>query len=261
MIDRRSSSECVPRVTESKTYPCTSMSAALKPEHGHLRQHTSYYNVGPNVPYSNRRCHLQGHNVQHATQDVDAKKTNGIAIVNLQVRSVLNDTKHPSLAGEVSHRYEDKFLLVEYLTDTAIASGISCLTELGCTPDKLTRAREWAASSAVFLVFNSSVRCALIEKREKEVTGPKHVVEKETLKTRGADDVIKVGMDGGMEVDEPSAEKEKTIVTSTVVTTVEEYAWQVGTSPPSNPPLPSTSTPRAAACPRISKHRFSIVVS
>jgi hypothetical protein len=40
------------------------------------------------------------------------------------VRKILDQTKHPEVASEVHHTYQDKFLLVEFLANASIASQV-----------------------------------------------------------------------------------------------------------------------------------------
>ena len=46
------------------------------------------------------------------------------------VRRILDQTKNPMAAGDVDHRYEDKFALVEFLTNTGIAATLNVLEQL-----------------------------------------------------------------------------------------------------------------------------------
>eukprot|EP00658_Telonema_sp_P-2_P009552 TRINITY_DN13566_c0_g1_i4.p1 TRINITY_DN13566_c0_g1~~TRINITY_DN13566_c0_g1_i4.p1 ORF type:complete len:521 (+),score=108.87 TRINITY_DN13566_c0_g1_i4:147-1709(+) len=94
------------------------------------------------------------------------------------IRRVLDTTKHPNLCENVSHTYSDKYLLAELLTNTAIASQINCLSELGMTSDALATLVGWAQDRAVTLSFLCTRRCALNreERRDVESTS-RHVTE------------------------------------------------------------------------------------
>ncbi|CAE8626603.1 unnamed protein product [Polarella glacialis] len=61
-----------------------------------------------------------------------------------RVRLVLDETKQPQPAAEVHHTYQDKYLLVEYLTNSAAASQLNCLAALGLSPEQLSTLRQWS---------------------------------------------------------------------------------------------------------------------
>lgn len=46
------------------------------------------------------------------------------------VRKILDQTKNPMVAGDVDHRYEDKYALVEFLVNTGIAATLNVLEQL-----------------------------------------------------------------------------------------------------------------------------------
>jgi len=83
-----------------------------------------------------------------------------------QVKLVLDAARSPGLAGEVPHRYEDKYFLAECLTNTATASQVNCLAELGLSGEMLATLRDWAKGSAVQLRLRSETFCEF----EREVT-------------------------------------------------------------------------------------------
>jgi hypothetical protein len=49
------------------------------------------------------------------------------------VRTVLDNTRNPTYPADVPHRYDDKYLLAEYLTNTATASVLNALDAIGLT--------------------------------------------------------------------------------------------------------------------------------
>ena len=51
-----------------------------------------------------------------------------------QVRTILAATRDPKLADEVQHRYEDKYLLAELLTNAAIGGVLNSFDAIGLAP-------------------------------------------------------------------------------------------------------------------------------
>ena len=153
----------------------------------------------------------------------------------------MKSSKHPSILGEVPHRYDDKYLLQEFLTNTAIASELLALEELGLDPQTIfTLASEQNASGIpTKLSFERRVTCEFKEEKEYEKQGPKHVVqvktETTTTPTKDVDDEdesLLVTMDGEIKEDKTTEEKKKTkaetTVTSHMVTKITEYIWRIG---------------------------------
>jgi len=60
-----------------------------------------------------------------------------------QVKSILDTTRHFRLAEDEEHTYPDKFALCEFLTNTAIASHLNALENLGLDTTKLQIVSEW----------------------------------------------------------------------------------------------------------------------
>eukprot|EP00931_Biecheleriopsis_adriatica_P058888 TRINITY_DN3514_c0_g1_i1.p1 TRINITY_DN3514_c0_g1~~TRINITY_DN3514_c0_g1_i1.p1 ORF type:complete len:950 (-),score=227.67 TRINITY_DN3514_c0_g1_i1:93-2942(-) len=125
-----------------------------------------------------------------------------------RVRVLLHDTKTaPQVAMEVHHNYDDKYLLVEGVTNAAVASQVNCLAAIGLSKDKLNQLQSWAKSNAVSLQFKSEERCTFMrETTRKEENPTKHVEEVST---------------GGVPV---------AAFTSKVVTEIKEYFWKLEVS-------------------------------
>mmetsp|Transcript_43764 Transcript_43764/g.103411 ORF Transcript_43764/g.103411 Transcript_43764/m.103411 type:complete len:974 (+) Transcript_43764:105-3026(+) len=120
-----------------------------------------------------------------------------------QVELVLHAEKHPNSAAEVHHKYDDKYLLVECMTNSAVASQLNCLAAIGVTKPMVTMMKEWSRTHAVSLRFRAEERCSFIKEETREVENPtKHVEE---LSVAG---VV------------------KSTFTSKSVTTVTEYFWK-----------------------------------
>jgi hypothetical protein len=57
---------------------------------------------------------------------------------------VLERNKHLDTPDNVSHRYEDKYLVADYLTNAGIISYLNCLVKLGVSPEQLGQLLDWA---------------------------------------------------------------------------------------------------------------------
>ena len=120
-----------------------------------------------------------------------------------QVKLVLDNTKFPELAGEVSHVYDDKYLLAEFLTNTMIAGTLNTLETLGLDPKGAGQLIEWSKDRSVSLRFAAEEKCTFVKEVSKEVEDPDtHVHER------------KGGFLGGVKV------------TSKVIRTVTDYFWK-----------------------------------
>eukprot|EP00929_Paragymnodinium_shiwhaense_P063718 TRINITY_DN3184_c0_g1_i9.p1 TRINITY_DN3184_c0_g1~~TRINITY_DN3184_c0_g1_i9.p1 ORF type:complete len:988 (+),score=184.31 TRINITY_DN3184_c0_g1_i9:105-3068(+) len=95
-----------------------------------------------------------------------------------QVKVVLEANKKPCFASGVHHEYKDKYLLVETLVNTAAASQLNCLGQLGMTADHLKQLCEWASTHSVSLRWETNSTCSFLRKEEREVESPtKHTSE------------------------------------------------------------------------------------
>ena len=103
----------------------------------------------------------------------------------LRRRQVLDITKHPQLcenvpcltlcarhliapSAQVSHKYEDKYLLSEFLTNTALSSMFTCLSKLGVTTEQLAQLAEWTKTRSVSLSFQSETKCQFNRETQRE---------------------------------------------------------------------------------------------
>ena len=72
-----------------------------------------------------------------------------------QVRTILDNTRNPQSPADVPHRYEDKYLLAEFVGSVAIASLLQCLELVGLSEEGLQRLREWAKTRTITLRLNA----------------------------------------------------------------------------------------------------------
>ena len=124
-----------------------------------------------------------------------------LASAMTDVRKVLDQSRDPHCASEVSHEYGDKYLLAEFLTGSAISSSLSSLQMLGLNGDKLKTATEWAKTHTVTLAMGRVETCTFDkEVTRKQESDTKHV--KEVKRAIGT-----------------------STVTSKVITSITEYFW------------------------------------
>jgi len=86
-----------------------------------------------------------------------------------QVQSILGTAKNPRLAEDCPHKYEDKYALAEYVTNSGIAAVLHVLERFGLDSTKLQTLLQWVQDEqkTVTLSFRMEDRCAL--ERESEV--------------------------------------------------------------------------------------------
>jgi hypothetical protein len=83
---------------------------------------------------------------------------------------VLERNKHLDTPDNVSHRYEDKYLVADYLTNAGIISYLNCLVKLGVSPEQLGQFLDWASTQSVTLNFKVVDKCEFVKeiKRDEE---------------------------------------------------------------------------------------------
>ena len=75
------------------------------------------------------------------------------------VKRLVEHERTPALAAGVSHQYQDKFLLAEFLTNAAIVALVDTLEGVGVNPGHLIEIAKWAQSRSVTLRFKAEERC------------------------------------------------------------------------------------------------------
>lgn len=71
------------------------------------------------------------------------------------MKTVLENNRNPQYPSEVHHKYNDKFTMVEFLSNTALASQLNCLELLGLTPEGLKQLQDWSADRTLTLSLRS----------------------------------------------------------------------------------------------------------
>jgi hypothetical protein len=94
-----------------------------------------------------------------------------------RVRTILATTREPTYPSDVFHKYEDKYFLAEFLTNTALASQVNCLELLGVDGEKLKTMKEWATARSVTLRLSCEETCVFDRQEERKVESPTTVVE------------------------------------------------------------------------------------
>lgn len=95
-----------------------------------------------------------------------------------RVRTILDTTRQPQYAEDVQHKYDDKYMLAEFMTNAALAAQLNTLELLGLNAKSLQELKEWSDSRSVTLRFASEETCTFDRMVEKEVEPTtKHVTE------------------------------------------------------------------------------------
>ena len=81
----------------------------------------------------------------------------------------------------MSHSYDDKYLLAEYLTTSAIASSLNVFSYVGISPESLATMVEWSKTRTVTLRFQGSHSCAFLRKAKRVVEDSSETVRKTTF--------------------------------------------------------------------------------
>jgi hypothetical protein len=89
---------------------------------------------------------------------------------------LLDRTKHLTTPDKVAHRYEDKYLVAEYLVNAAIVSYLNCLGKLGVSEQQLVVLEDWASNQTVTLLFTMTRECEFVREITRE--------EEDSTKTR-----------------------------------------------------------------------------
>jgi len=95
-----------------------------------------------------------------------------------KVQQILDNTKNPILAADVSHRYMDKMTLAEFLTNTSLSSVFASLTMLGVSLDHFQTFKQWSKTQTVTLRLRSEEKCRFVREETRQVEAKtSHVVE------------------------------------------------------------------------------------
>jgi hypothetical protein len=87
------------------------------------------------------------------------------------VRTILENNRVPQYPADVPHRYDDKYGLAEFLTNTAVAAQLNALEALGLNEGSLKQLLSWAASRSVSLRLKAEERCVFVKETTRKVEG------------------------------------------------------------------------------------------
>lgn len=119
-----------------------------------------------------------------------------------RIRTVLENTRNPQYPADVPHRYEDKYLLAEFVARVSTASALQCLEVVGMSAEQLAQLREWATTRSVTIRLTAQEDCRFLREESRKVES----AHENVTETRGL-----LGS--------------KITKTEKVVTTVTEYFW------------------------------------
>ena len=86
-----------------------------------------------------------------------------------KTRLLLHRTKHLAAPQDVAHQYNDKYLVAEYLTNSAIGCFSTSLIRLGLSAPNLTKLVSWARTQDVSLRLESTERCVFVKETKRDV--------------------------------------------------------------------------------------------
>lgn len=132
----------------------------------------------------------------------EAELLRRVDLALMKVKTLLDTTRHPELPAKVPHAYDDKYLLVEFLTRAASGGVLTCLESVGLGPEGLAELRQWASTRSVTLRFEVREECTFLGEKTRQVESP---VQRVT------------------EIEGPGGEE--TRIRDKVVTTITEYWW------------------------------------
>lgn len=86
-----------------------------------------------------------------------------------KTRLLLHQTKHLAIPADVAHQYNDKYLVAENLTNSAIGCFSSSLLRLGLSAANLTKLVSWAHSQDVSLRLEATEQCVFLGETTRDV--------------------------------------------------------------------------------------------
>jgi len=123
-----------------------------------------------------------------------------------RVKQVLDSTRNPQFFDITPHSYNDKYILAQTMTQTAMAAYLNVFSDmLGLSQDHLSQVMKWAADNkTITMLLNSKSSVTFSHKAEREVESPTVVEERTGFLFSG-------------------------ITTHKVVTKVTDFHWKAGT--------------------------------
>jgi hypothetical protein len=87
-------------------------------------------------------------------------------------KTVLANNKNPTYPSDVPHVYDDKYLLAEFLTNTALAAELNTLELLGLNAKGLKQLKEWSDKRSITFRFKAEEYCDFIKEVTREEEDP-----------------------------------------------------------------------------------------
>ena len=98
------------------------------------------------------------------------------------LKQALHTTRHPTYAEDTDHTYDDKFGLVEFLTNVSLAAQFACLESIGLDAPKLAQLQAWAhAGKQCTLRLTATERCTFLREVSRDVESASKVVHDSKL--------------------------------------------------------------------------------
>ena len=98
------------------------------------------------------------------------------------LKQALHTTRHPTYAEDTDHTYDDKFGLVEFLTNVSLAAQFACLESIGLDAPKLAQLQAWAhAGKQCTLRLTATERGTFLREVSREVESASKVVHDSKL--------------------------------------------------------------------------------
>eukprot|EP01127_Copromyxa_protea_P002107 TRINITY_DN1199_c0_g1_i3.p1 TRINITY_DN1199_c0_g1~~TRINITY_DN1199_c0_g1_i3.p1 ORF type:complete len:1012 (-),score=233.88 TRINITY_DN1199_c0_g1_i3:40-3075(-) len=94
------------------------------------------------------------------------------------IKTVLENNKTPECPTGGGHTYDDKYALVELVTNTAVASQVTCLELLGLDEAKLKKLKQFAQDRSVTLRLKVEEKCTFVRQTERQKESSAYVTEK-----------------------------------------------------------------------------------
>jgi len=106
-----------------------------------------------------------------------------------EVKKILGETRNPKFAADVDHKYDDKYCLVEVLTNLALAADLNALERMGFDERKLVELIKMSdgGNRSVTLRFDAKESCAFVKEQTVQVDGStQRILEVEEKEPDGA---------------------------------------------------------------------------
>ena len=109
-----------------------------------------------------------------------------------RVRKVLDTNRAPTFPDAVHHKYVDKFLLAQFMTNTALAAHLNCLEHLGLNAASLKKLKEWSGRRSVTVRVKGEEKCEFDREHKYDVdSATKRVWEYESSSGHKSKDTFK----------------------------------------------------------------------